>query len=147
MKKMLAFSLTIIFLGCSRNEYVIAPLPEQTIYQYLPEDLIAVNDDGTITARYVDPTYRYDHGILGDKIEAVGLLVVKNMKSYYFRLDTGQVFEDLKPRMKDIDNDGQMEFVTIQTSLSAGASVCVYKIINSRLEPFVQGGYIGKPYR
>lgn len=146
-QKIVLVLLTTIFIGCGRNDYDITTLPPVAVYQYLPENLVAVSGDGTVTARYVDPTERYDHGILGDKIEAGGLLVVKQMKSYYYRLDSTHVFEDLRPRLYDVDNDGEIEFVAIRTSLLSGASVCVFKIIDDELQPFLQTGYIGQPYR
>ena len=40
-----------------------------------------------LSARYVDPVTRYTHGILGDKIEAGELLVVKDNIQYYYKLE------------------------------------------------------------
>ncbi|MDP1623447.1 MAG: hypothetical protein Q8M08_14030 [Bacteroidales bacterium] len=138
----LIFSVT----GCERyQEPLYTGIEKQ--YATLPENMIAWNDDRSVSARYVDPTLRYNHGILGDKIEAGGLLVIKNKRQYYFKLDETFVFEDLQPRLKDVDNDGELEFITIQTSLNFGASVCVYKIILDRLLPYAQSGFIGMPYR
>ena len=139
----------VILLVASCTQKQPDPIPDipSKTYQFLPENLTAYNEDHTISARYVDPTLRYDHGVLGDKIEAGGLLVVKNNKEYYYRLDTNFVFEDLQPRLKDVDNDGELEFITIQTSLQLGASVAVYKIIHDKLVPFVQSNYIGSTHR
>jgi len=90
---------------------------------------------------------RYDHGVLGDKIEAGGLLVIKNKVNYYLKLDEVFVFEDLQPRLNDIDQDGELEFITIQTHVNFGATVSVYKIINEELQPYVRSDFIGIPYR
>jgi hypothetical protein len=72
---------------------------------------------------------------------------VRNNKEYYYRLGTNYVFEDLRPRLKDVDNDGEVEFITIQTSLKLGASVAIYKIINDKLVLSVQSNYIGSTHR
>lgn len=139
--------LLLFLMSCKHGQPDLGPdLPSKT-YESLPENLTVYNAEHSISARYVDPTGRYDHGILGDKIEAGGLLVVKNNKEYYFKLDTNFVFEDIRPRLKDIDNDGDIEFITIQTSLQLGASVAIYKIINDKLVLFVQSNYIGTTHR
>jgi hypothetical protein len=69
----------------------------------------------------------------GMKLKQGAYWSIKNNKECYLRLDTNFVFEDLQPRLKDVDNDGEIEFITIQTSLQLGASVAVYKIINDKL--------------
>lgn len=139
--------VTLLVVSCTHEQPDQGPDIPSKNYQFLPENLTAYNEGYTISARYVDPTMRYDHGILGDKIEAGGLLVVKNEKEYYYRLDTNFVFEDLQPRLKDVDNDGEIEFITIQTSLQLGASVAVYKIIHDELVLFVHSNYIGSVHR
>lgn len=114
---------------------------------FLPENLIARDAASDITARYTDPTTRYTHGILGDGIEGGGLLVVKAGKRYYYKLDERFVFEDLQPRIADVDKDGQPEFVTIRTSLMQGAGVAVFKLVNDQLILLATSEFIGTPNR
>ncbi len=150
MSRILCFmTLTLCYVSCVHKKQiekeVVTIIP--TIYQYLPEGLIAKDDTKQVTARYTDPTTRYAHGILDDQIEGGGLLVTIKGKEYHYKLDENNVFEDLQPRLADVDKDGNLEFITIQSSLTQGASVAVYKIIDEKLQPFLTSGYIGTPSR
>lgn len=82
---------------------------------------------GIAGAWYVEPTDRYDHGILGDRIEAGGLTVVDNrFNQATVSLDETEVFEDLTPRIADIDGDGRNDVVVIRTTIGVGAAIAVY---------------------
>lgn len=79
------------------------------------------------SAYYSLPTDRYSHGILGDAIEAGGLVVIDQTgQQHKFILPQSEVFEDLRPRLVDIDKDGTIEIVTIRASLTEGAAVTIY---------------------
>lgn len=112
----------------------------------LPDGRIAVNKhDGDIhSAWYEKPTSRYGHGILGDRIEA-GALVVKRRdgETVSLTLPDNEVFEDLYPRLADLDGDGTTEVVTIRSSLSGGGSVTLYGLREGRLVERATTGFIG----
>ncbi len=78
-------------------------------------------------AWYAAPTERYGHGILGDRIEA-GAIVAATGRGERHRLDLAEteVFEDLTPRLVDLDGDGRAEIITIRAFLDRGASIAVY---------------------
>ena len=143
----------ILFLGfqfsncAQKKENAPLPVENKPTYSYLPENLVARDEAQGITAQYVDTTLRYSHGILGDNIEAGGLLVTKKGVDFYYQLDAASVFEDLQPRLKDLDNDGELEFLTIQSSLTEGASVAIFKIIDNKLQLYAKSAFIGTPYR
>lgn len=92
---------------------------------FMPENMIARDAASGLTARYTDPTAHYAHGILGDKIEAGGLLIEKAGKRYCYQLDDQYVFKDLQPRLADVNGDGQPEPVTIRSCNSQGAGVAI----------------------
>ncbi|WP_372605203.1 FG-GAP repeat domain-containing protein [Actibacterium sp.] len=78
-------------------------------------------------ARYADPTTRYDHGILGDAVEWGALeLTMDRGKTRRIVLPESRVFEDLEPRLVDLDNDGAPEVITIETDLNRGARLAIY---------------------
>ena len=79
-----------------------------------------------VSADYADPTDRYAHGILGDAIEWGALRVVTDVATHTFTLPTDRVFEDVAPRLVDLDNDGTPEVLVIETLASAGAQLAVY---------------------
>ncbi|WP_439140659.1 FG-GAP repeat domain-containing protein [Planktotalea sp.] len=82
---------------------------------------------GVKEARYSEPTTRYAHGILGDAIEFGALEIVTDAgKSITLRLPETRVFEDLEPRLVDVDFDGDAEIVVIESSISQGARLAIY---------------------
>lgn len=83
-----------------------------------------------IDARYAEPTDRYAHGVLGDAIEWGTLeLVVEDWAhktTLRFRLPQDRVFEDVAPRLADVDGDGSPEVVVVESQARAGAQLAVY---------------------
>jgi hypothetical protein len=66
---------------------------------------------------------------------------------YQVELDPSEVFEDLTPRVVDIDHDGRNEVIAIRTSLRTGASIAVYGVSGSRLIQRAATPPIGRPNR
>ena len=103
---------------------------------------------GAVTAWYGQPTTRYGHGVLGDAIEAGSLVAVDEAgRSHAVVLPESQVFEDITPRLADLDGDGRNEVVTIRSTVSSGASVAVYGIAGARLTELASTRPIGRPNR
>ena len=103
---------------------------------------------GIVEAWYDEPTGRYDHAILGDAVEA-GALVARDAAGTRFRLrlPADQVFEDLTPRIADIDGDGRGDIVAIRSFLDRGASLVVYGIVGGRLRLRASSPPIGRAHR
>lgn len=90
--------------------------------------VVATQAEAEISAaRYSDPTDRYTHGILGDAIEH-GTLELETVDGRRLRLvlPESRVFEDVAPRLVDVDGDGAPEVVVVETDLSLGARLAVY---------------------
>ncbi|MGI9400872.1 MAG: hypothetical protein ACR2O0_06425 [Rhizobiaceae bacterium] len=101
-----------------------------------------------VEAWYSYPTGRYRHGVLGDAIEAGALVVkLKNGRTITLRLPETQVFEDIAPRIADLDNDGRPEVVTILSSLNRGASIAVFGLSGNALVKIASTPFIGIPNR
>ena len=99
-------------------------------------------------AWYGGPTGRYAHGVLGDRIEAGALVVDGGAGSpRTVRLPETDVFEDLTPRVVDLDGDGVNEIVTIRSSVSEGGSIAVYQLRGDGLELLGRTPSIGQPNR
>ncbi|WP_375175339.1 FG-GAP repeat domain-containing protein [Pseudooceanicola sp.] len=90
--------------------------------------LSPVQAEGRITAAtYEGPTDRYDHGVLGDKLEWTTLrLTLEDGTVRRFTLPEDMVFEDLSPRLADVTGDGVAEVIAVETSLRLGARLAVY---------------------
>ncbi|MEJ6403535.1 FG-GAP-like repeat-containing protein [Yoonia sp. 2307UL14-13] len=93
-----------------------------------------------VSAEYAGPTDRYAHGVLGDAIEWSRLIInvdtekngtlftelVVRETSYTFRLPLDRVFEDIAPRLADVDGDGDDEVIVVETQVSSGAQLAIY---------------------
>lgn len=115
----------------------------------LPDGMIAIADAGDIrNAWYARPTERYAHGALGDKVEGGSLMVTTSLgKKLEFILPETQVFEDITPRISDLDGDGLNEVITIRSSQSGGAAVVIYGLEEDELVERAAGSENGAPNR
>ncbi|MEO1746161.1 MAG: hypothetical protein AAFR13_06480 [Pseudomonadota bacterium] len=114
---------------------VIRGLPQAAPAGALPDGKIATADQGDIRrAWYGRPTDRYAHAVLGDAIEA-GSLVVETTDGAAVELvlPDAQVFEDITPRIFDLDGNGENEVITIRASQTGGAAVLVYGLEDGAL--------------
>ncbi len=98
------------------------PLPENA----LPDGRVVTGTHGIARVWFASPTQRYDHNILGDAIEAGSLMIVTaDGKTDTVALGDDAVFEDLTPRLADLDGDGRDEIVVIKSYLARGSAIAV----------------------
>lgn len=72
------------------------------------------------------PTNRYTHAVLGDAIEAGALVLLESGGSKRMLLaGDDAVFEDLTPRLHDLDGDGIPEIVVVKSYLARGSALAV----------------------
>ncbi len=122
----------------------VAPAPDGP-----PDAGLATRDGGDIVAAwYSTPTTRYRHGALGDAIEAAAL-AVRTAEGGELRLalPESEVFEDVTPRLADLDGDGRVEVVAIRSSTRAGAAVTLYGLEDGRLVERASTPFIGRSNR
>ncbi|QKV18896.1 hypothetical protein [Oricola thermophila] len=115
----------------------------------LPDGYIAIAEEGDIrNAWYGQPTERYAHGVLGDATEGGSLVVVTDEREKLeFVLPETQVFEDITPRIRDLDGDGRNEVIAIRSSQTGGAAVALYGIREGELVELGAGSENGSPNR
>jgi len=102
-----------------------------------------------ITAAWLaGPTNRYRHGVLGDDLEAARLVVeIHSGKRLQVDLPPGRVFEDLEPRLADVDGDNRDEIIVVESDKLLGASLAVYGILDNRLARIAATSFLGQPHR
>ena len=109
----------------------------------LPDGQPAIAPGGwgrIVEAWLIEPTERYDHGVLGDAIEAGGLLVrLTDGSERQLLLPEDQVFEDLRPRLADLDRDGVPEILVVRSSLTEGAVLTAYGLVGDDLKLIAEG--------
>ncbi|MEM9318444.1 MAG: VCBS repeat-containing protein [Pseudomonadota bacterium] len=112
-------------VACEEPPWRAAAMPGSVTLHFLGDPA-----PGPVAAWYEEPTTRYAHGVLGDAIEA-GALVAQlddfpNCITGRIVLPQAQVFEDIAPRLADLDGDGHAEIVVVQSSASDGAQLAIY---------------------
>ena len=144
----------------SAQEWKAAPLEDGASYAAsardprpaapsgIPHMRMAQGKGDIVAAWYAQPTSRYRHGVLGDAIEG-GTLVARlaNGREVRHRLPESEVFEDIAPRIADLDGDGSNEVVTILSSLTAGAAVAVFRHNGGALVRAASTAHIGRANR
>ncbi|SPJ27483.1 FG-GAP repeat domain-containing protein [Falsiruegeria mediterranea] len=86
-----------------------------------------------VTAEYDEPTRRYPHGVLGDDVEYGALVIRSAGQTITVRLPQDRVFEDLAPRLADLDGDDVPEIVTIESQAQTGAQLAVYDLTGQKI--------------
>lgn len=125
-------SVVWLFLGVLGLSLFASPTLAQT---RIPGGGVATAPGkGAVKAYYAQPTARYGHAILGDAVEGGSLVVIDDKgKQHELTLSDAFVFEDVTPRIVDLDGDGRNEVVTIRTQISKGAAVAIYDVENGKL--------------
>lgn len=121
-----------------------APRPSDLI----PHGVVAVGNNDIALAWLADGTGRYPHGVLGDKIEASAVRILTASRAPAdFVLREDSVFEDLKPRLVDVDRDGRDEILVVRAHHEAGASLLLLGLRGERLVRLAESQAIGSPNR
>ncbi len=98
------------------------------------------------SASYDDPTDAYGHGALAGGEYAtldVGLADGRRWSISY----ENAVFEDVAPRLVDLNSDGSPEIVTVASTFDQGARVQVFDWVHETIAPVAMNAPIGKRHR
>ncbi|MEO8529591.1 MAG: VCBS repeat-containing protein [Deltaproteobacteria bacterium] len=105
-----------------------------------------------LSATFVNPTTRYGHAALGEGHEWAAIKItatscakclLSTHRSNTFALPNDAVFEDLSPRVVDLDQDGKSEILTVESSPTAGSRLFLIGIDGA----IAAGDYIGQRHR
>lgn len=92
-------------------------------------------EESVLSARFAEPVVRYGHNVLGDTPEwgALEMNVVTcpacaatRPETRVFRLPDTAIFEDIAPRLIDLDGDGVPEVIVVESDVATGARLAVY---------------------
>jgi hypothetical protein len=113
-----------------------ADAPEQEEAADLVPKTVVVRGDGTIRrAWFASPTERFSHGVLGDGTEAAELRVeTTDGHMLTAQAGDGAVFEDLAPRLWDVDGDADAEVWAVRSGASEGTRVEAYGVRDGELQ-------------
>jgi FG-GAP-like repeat len=96
------------------------------------------------------PTARYPHASMGSPVHAASLHALgSDGKLASLQLPGQRVFEDLQPRLIDLDADGRDEIVVIEADIERGAALVAYGLppSGSQLQERARSRYLGLPFR
>ncbi|SLN57933.1 hypothetical protein TRL7639_03177 [Falsiruegeria litorea R37] len=99
----------------------------------LPQAGTSQTTQTAVSAEYDEPTRRYPHGVLGDYIEYGALVIHADGQKVTVRLPKDRVFEDLSPRLADLDGDEVPEIVTIESQAQTGAQLAIYDLTGKKI--------------
>ena len=94
------------------------------------------------------PTLRYPHTALGSATHAASVQVqLRSDRILTYELPLHRVFEDLTPRLVDLDKDGKDELVLIESDALKGAALVVLGIKGERIVELARGPFAGSTFR
>jgi hypothetical protein len=144
--------------ACSRETGAVTglqPLPEQAA-QRIPDSQAVAGRHDVAWAWLGSPTLRYPHRALGSPTHAgsVHALVRSRAGSWQaveLSLPLHRVYEDLVPRIVDLDRDGSEEIVLVEADVLRGASLVVLGIEHTADGPALveraRSAFAGTPFR
>ncbi len=124
-----------------------APATEQRPDQ-LPGSRVARGERNIAAAWLAGATSRYAHGVLGDGLEASRLVLetADGMRLVH-ELPVTRVFEDLFPRLADLNGDGEDAILIVETHVDLGAALAVYTVADGTLARRAMTPFLGQSYR
>ena len=132
----------------NREEQIILPARD-----VIPDGQAGKGQGMIAEAWLIQPTDRYDHGVLGDAIEAGALRVVtRDNRFAIHRLTDGSVFEGTTPLVGDVDGDGREEVLVINSNHQEGSAIHIYRLTDQpdgrvSLDLMAQGPRMGQKNR
>lgn len=141
MKTLHTSNITSLFAGLTLTAFhvtaaeiriepasVASVAPAATRYQnQLPHSREARGEHDIAIAYLANTTERYRHGVLGFRLEAASLIVhTRDGHRVQLDLPANRVFEDLEPRLADLDDDARDEIILVESDARLGASLGVY---------------------
>ncbi len=147
MRAALAATLCLWAVGAAACE---APPWLETAF---PDSVVTDPASGGAVTRawFADPVTRYRHFVLGRQVEPETLWVDAPGNhgncGHALTLDAAHVFEDVAPRLADLDGDGTNEVIVVRSRAGQGAQLAVYRWTGAALELDAATPYIGRANR
>ncbi|MEX2617866.1 MAG: VCBS repeat-containing protein [Alphaproteobacteria bacterium] len=136
-------------LSLPRGLFLVSPLKtsnETVPANIIPQGRVASGHGAVAGTWLTGPTNRYRHGVLGDPIEATALQVAfANGREATYRLPDESVFEDLEPRIVNVD--GVETILVVRSYPHAGAALALFGVVGGAIQPVAESRPIGQSHR
>lgn len=130
--------------ACSVDPASLTDYPESVVEDPTGRGLVT-------RAWFADPVTRYRHFVLGRRDEPETLWVNapgnQGLCGHALTLAAPYVFEDVAPRLADLDSDGSNEVIVARSHEGLGAQLAVYRWTGADLELAAATPHIGRPNR
>lgn len=135
-------------LNLQRLDGAPSAVPQPNRPGQIPHSHLAIGRQDIAAAWLAQATRRYPHAVLGDSLEA-GRLAVETRQGELLTLDlpANRVFEDLRPRLVDLDGDRRDEIILVESDTGLGASLAIYGIVDGQLAKRAATPFLGQPNR
>ncbi len=90
--------------------------------------------EGAWSVVFDQATDRYGHAIMGNVPEWGRLCLSNRDEQACVTLSKDSVFEDMDPRLFDVDQDGEPEAVVVESKLGLGAALVIYDLQDGSLK-------------
>lgn len=137
-----------VYAACKQASPLDSDFPESLVVDSRVAVVEDENNTAIVSTWYDGATDRYRHGVLGDAIEP-SILSVTDSEGCTVKVELSDehVFEDLAPRLANLDGAPGYEVITIRSHQSYGAQIAVYQLVNNNLEVLANTPYIGTANR
>ncbi len=126
-----------------KNNHQFSPIPVNS----LPDARILQDEHGRLLL-LSGPTEKYDHGVLGDSMEAASITRMDDPLSgdvsAVVQMPDGLVIEGLAPIWADLNGDGEREIIVTVSNTQQGAQILVFSEDGQQI---AAGPTIGQGYR
>ena len=151
MTSLLLWISSPLFASSLALQTIEAPAKRDTAMEQpdqLPHSRVARGEHDILKAWLAGPTNRYKHGVLGDDLEASRLVVeLSDGDILKLELPHSRVFEDLEPRLQDLDGDNNDEILVVESDVNLGASLAIYSVMNRHIMRRAMTPFIGQSSR
>ena len=129
-------------------QFIDAPADIEQADGALPNGRVAVGTHDIARAWLAQPTNRYDHNILGDSMQAGSLVIeTRDGKRQEVKLDDDAVFEDLEPRLTDLNGNGHDAVIVVKSYLKRGSALAVIAERRGQYQIVAETPPLGAPRR
>ena len=142
-------ALALVLMAGPAQACEVDPFAQSAYPRSLAVDVATA---GQVSRAWFDgPSTIYDHFVLGRETEPTELHIQLTpggtLCGTIISAGSDHVFEDMAPRLADVDGDGTNEVIVVRSNLREGAQLAVYGVRGKGFDLIAATPFIGQPNR